>query len=107
MEVSISNVIINYFLLHVDENFLSYEKLQELINLIQQKFHITITDNDKNGIISVQRLCSDFLNIDQQMNLTQENILDYLEELQPIYQWVSFKQWKYSPQYYDVIRKFK
>lgn len=35
MEVSISNVIINYFLLHADVNVLPFEKLQRLANELQ------------------------------------------------------------------------
>jgi hypothetical protein len=35
MEISVSNVVINYFLLHNDNQFLSYVKLQELIKGIE------------------------------------------------------------------------
>lgn len=107
MEVSISNVIVNYFLLHTDVNVLTYQKLQELIELLEDKFNIIIVDNDKHGISNIQQLCSDFLSIDEQLNLIQENILNYLEQLQPIYEWYSFREWQYSEQYYLTIKEFE
>ena len=107
MEISISNVIINYFLLHADVNVLSFEKLQCLVNKLQQHFNIIITDNDKNGIFIVQQLCQDFLSIDDEHNIIQNNILDYLDNLQPIYEWFSFRQWDRSQQYYEIIKNFQ
>ena len=107
MEISVSNVVINYFLLHNDNQLLPYAKLQELIKGIEQNFNVIITDNDKHGLTTVQQLCSDFLNIDDNYNLIQENILNYLEELQPIYEWFSFRQWERSQQYYEFIKNFE
>lgn len=106
MEVSVSNVIINYFLLHTDIDILKYSDLQALIKQLQQQFNIIIVDNDIKGINIVQQLCSDFLQIDAEYNIIQNNILDYLDELQPIYEWFSFREWQKSHQYYALIKKF-
>ena len=42
MEISASNIIINYFLLHNDIKTLSYAKLTELIDKIQTAFHVSV-----------------------------------------------------------------
>lgn len=107
MDISISNIIINYFLLHNDLNQLQYIKLKQLINIIRQKFHVTISDDNEMGLILTKQLFNDFLEIDKNKTIYQNNILDYLQELQPIYAWISIGQWQKQQQYYKTIKDFK
>lgn len=107
MEISASNIIINYFLLHNDIKTLSYAKLTELIDKIQTAFHVSVVGIQKKDIQTIQHLCSDFIIIDDDGNIYQNNILDYLQELQPVYQWISFRKWKYEQDYYNLIKNFE
>lgn len=106
MEIAASNIIINYFLLHNDVKCLTFDKLNNLINQISDTFHVKIVDANKKELKMFVQLCSDFLYMDNDCNIYQKNILDYLEEIEPIYEWFSFVNWKHDQEYYNLIRKF-
>lgn len=106
MEISIANIIINYFLLHPNEKILKHKDLQEIIKQIQNHFKVDIIDNNVWGLEIIKNLCSDFLIIDEQCNIYQNNISDYMIQLQPIHEWLSFGIWKRSQEYYTLIENY-
>ena len=106
MQISISNVIINYFLTHPEVQVLDRITLSSLVNKIQDAFAVRVTDFSYYGLKETVEIFNDFLSLDNDCSIIQKNILDYLDDLEPVYEYLSFNQWNKQYQYYKLIRQF-
>lgn len=106
MQISISNVIINYFLTHSDTNELTYDQLNKLVYKIKDQFCVDVIDHNYQGVLITVNICNDFLTIDNNKTIHQSNILDFLEQLEPVYQHSKFQKWEKEFDYYKLIRQF-
>lgn len=105
MNLSISNVIINYFLLHEDIKLLKNEDLIKLSNEIENKFKVKISFSKEDIKLTVG-LCEDFLSIDDNYNISQDGISKYLDTLEPVYQWFGIHDWDQTQEYYNFLKKY-
>lgn len=106
MQISISNVIINYFLTHPEVQVLDQNTLSSLVNKIQETFDVRVADFSQYGLKKTIEIFNDFLSIDNDSSIIQKNILNYLDSLEPVYEYLSFNQWNKQYQYYKLIRQF-
>lgn len=105
MNLSISNVIINYFLLHEDVKVIKNEDLIKLSNEIENKFNVKINFSKEDIKLTVD-LCEDFLEVDENCNIKQDGITKYLDTLEPVYQWFGVHDWDRTQEYYNFLKKY-
>lgn len=74
---------------------------------IKQKFSVNIIDCSVDEIKNMIVVFSDFLSIDENLTIYQNNILEYLDQLQPVCQRFGSQHWENEYIYYDYIRNFQ
>lgn len=105
MNLSISNVIINYFLLHEETKRLNLSELNKISSELEKTFDVKI-NSSKEEIRLVVDLCEDFLQIDEDGNILQDGITDYLDSLEPVCEWFGVGDWEKAQDYYSFLKNF-
>lgn len=105
MNLSVTNIIINYFLLHEDVHIIKNKDLEKLSKEIENNFNVKVNVS-KEDIRLFVNLCEDFLHFDQDENICQDGITNYLESLEPVCEWFGISDWKYSQKYYNFLKNY-
>ena len=107
MDVSVYNIVVNYFLINPQKKSLSYQQLKLLIDGVKKNLCVNIVDQTVDDIKNMVIVFSDFLSIDSNLTIYQHDILQYLDELQPVCQRFGEQKWENQYNYYNYIRQFK